>query len=337
MGHRMSSLPMAQYCGKSPTISVGAGRAAAMSTGFHAQCETLSTGKGTAAHRAKLEALTSEERKEIETWHKPEPLEALNHKLNYRDATTEFEVGLDLVGSFSTDPTHDILTLGHVDMFWNIRTKVDSEALVKVVVVGDIKKSRWTCPEGPDDSLQLQAYGHSLAQRHNADWFLPALWIAEDGFWVIGKPHSMFGMAAASRWSRIQAAASNDSTEFSHGPHCDGCYSRLNCPAHMVRYDDVLVVPGTLETELDNDGVLGILESAKRYDDTAKAQKEYAKQWVRRNGPVSDGNGKEWGPSTVTGRESVMSVKRLREAMGEHAEAYISRGSPSIQNRWTKS
>lgn len=333
MGNRMSSLPLAQYCAQSARLDVGAGRAAAMSTAFHALCKARADNYESAEHRRKLEALSEEEREEIATWHHPAPLEALGLKLAYKLAETEFEVALTEEGIF-TSKKDAAATVGHVDMAWVITTEIDGEQC-KVAIVGDIKRQRWTTPDGPA-SLQLHAYGYAVAQKHGCDYYLPALWLAEEGEWIVGEWVSMFGLESGAVWTRILAAALNDSEEYAHGPHCGSCYSRLNCPAHMVRYGDALVVPGTLESEVDAAQALELLTEAERYKDTAEAAKTYLKEWVKRNGPIPDGNGKVWGPIPVKGKESVLSVAKMREALGDEAERFIYRAKAHTQTRWHK-
>jgi hypothetical protein len=299
-----------------------------MSTAFHALCDGGPDGK------KKLALLSEEEREKIEQWYKPTPLDALGFSLEYAAAQTEIEVGLSPDGNFCTD-AEKAMTIGHCDMYWVVQVDLGDGTLVKCVVVGDIKKTRWTTPDGPA-SLQVLAYGYALAQMVGADAFVPALWLAEEGEWVVGKTVGMFDLGTAELWELIRYAATNDSAEFSSGPHCKECWSRLNCPKWMVRYDDSLAVPGTVDGDLTPASALGLLLGAKQMEETAKAAKEYLQAWVDRNGPVPDGNGKHWAPVSTKGRESGMTPKELRERMGEAAKHYIKRGKPGTQYRWVK-
>lgn len=332
---RMSSLPIAQYCAKAPELDVGAGRAAAMSTAFHALCDDQAKGNNASKEtETKLAKLTAAEIEEIKTWRYPEDFVVLGIELRYSEAETEVTCALGQDGEHIDGDTDKAITVGHADMFWVIRAEIDGEE-VKVVVVGDIKKSAWTTIDGPS-SLQLSTYGFALAQKTNADYFVPCIWIAEDGTWLVGDPVSMYSLEASKLWSKIHHAATHQSDDFATGPHCTECWSRLQCPAHMVRYGDVLVVPGTLESELDQDSALELIRHTKQLEDTAKAAKDYLKEWVRRNGEIPDGNGKKWGPVRTNGREMTASPKKLRESLGEEAEMFIFRSKPSEQFRWHK-
>lgn len=70
-GHRMSSLPGAQFCPLSPELSAkyGAGRAAAMGRAFHACCAQEPTAG------ALLARLTDKEAATVGTWKMPTDVE----------------------------------------------------------------------------------------------------------------------------------------------------------------------------------------------------------------------------------------------------------------------
>ena len=292
--------------------------------------------------KAKLDRLTDEELDEVRSWHRPTPLEVLGFSLSYEDAIVEAEVGLDEDSAFSVDPAKAI-TIGHTDMYWQVRIPdpVDPERMLSIVVVADIKKTRWTTLDGPE-SLQLHAYGYALCQMLNAEAYVTAIWLATEGEWVLTEDdgttrlNSMFGMEAVRTWATIKAAALHQSDEYTEGPHCTDCWERLSCPKHMVRYGDTCTVPGTLDEELTEESAAKLILEMKRWEDTAAAAKKYLKEWVRRNGPISDGNGKQWGPVKTKGRECSLGPKQLRERMGAAAEMYIYVSPPHDQYRWTK-
>ena len=68
-GHRMSSLPIAEFCGQAPVLGAqhGAGRAAAMSTAAHALFARQADAD------TKLARLTADERNEVRVWQSPLP------------------------------------------------------------------------------------------------------------------------------------------------------------------------------------------------------------------------------------------------------------------------
>jgi len=318
----MSSLPILQYCGRAADFDDGSGRAAAMSTAFHAWC----AGKPEA--RMLLDALTEEEREEVLTYLKPEPLEVMGFELSYEDADTEFPVGLTAKCEFP-DLDDTVEFTGHPDMGWVIAHKGR-----KVAVIGDIKRSRWTTPDGPA-SLQLQAYGLAWAMENDCDGWVTAIWAAIEGGWTVGDVVWLNTEAHHMVVSKMRSTLL-PGRGFSTGSHCSTCYARTRCPAHMVRIDEVDVIAGVLKTELDNDSAVEALIQYYRMVDTAKKLKEHLEAFSKENDGIYDGFGKVWKPVQVQGRESVLSAKALREQLGEAAEHLITRGKPFYQYRWVK-
>src|SRR5512146_2655622 len=134
MGHRMSSLPVAQFCGQAAPLSekYGAGRAAVMSSFFHATCAFSPEAKNLALQ------LTPEELDDVGTWHPPGTIHLYDGAvtLDYASAEKELEVMLDAAGEYSEDPAKAI-TIGHLDFAWPRLFQQRN-----VVFVADIKKSK---------------------------------------------------------------------------------------------------------------------------------------------------------------------------------------------------
>ena len=333
MKARMSALPILQFCGMAPKLDVGAGRAAAMSTAFHAYCA------GAEDVDELFAALSEKERSQIEGWKVPTTLtievEGSVEELEWEDAIKEHPCGFDGEGKAVDKDGPDCLVGGTADAHWVV--DLEDELPIRVLVLTDLKKSRWTTVDGVD-SLQLHGYAQALAEKHGADFYVTTIWLLEEGKWLVGEPVELDGIGGWQWWSRIKAAAENAGTEYATGSHCSGCYQRLRCPAHMVESIDngPPTIPGTNVEELDNDMALHLLQQLEEYKDTADALKEHLTEWASRNGGIRDGKGKAWMPCMQKGRESGLGAKKLREVMGEEAEQYIRRGAPFSSMRWVK-
>ena len=96
IGVRMSALPTSQFCGQAALLDRGAGRAAAMSTCWHAVCAQAP------GNAALLAALTDEEAEEVLGWERPKivdlPPGCDPPALDYDNAETELEVTFDEQG-----------------------------------------------------------------------------------------------------------------------------------------------------------------------------------------------------------------------------------------------
>ncbi len=315
MSHRMSSLPVAQYCGRSATLGAkyGAGRRAIMGRAFHAECA------GDPSTAQLMLGLSPAERNELLTWHKPADVEVGGETLRYEDAVKEQEVHIGI-----ETPTSIV---GHVDFYWIAGNDL---------FVGDIKATKWTT-SGPD-SLQMLAYGLGLAMAHGCDRFTCGLWIATDGEWQWMDRFIEMTEADALYW-RIKAAAEMEDEAIT-GEHCENCYGRMHCneyllPAEFGSSDLAsLAEPGYV---LTNDVASWLVHIVQRQEKVVAVAKKQLQEFARRQGGIKDPEtGKVWAPTEQQGRESVLSVKDLREQLGSEAEQYISRGKPFNRFMWRK-
>lgn len=311
MPHRMSSLPVARYCGLSPTLLNPSGRAAVISTAFHARCADLPDAED------KWALLTDEERAELEDWQVPPDTIVEGARLKYSEAAVEQEVSLEGI-------------VGHPDMYWVC--EVDGRT---IVFVADIKKSRFSAVGGLS-SLQLHGYAIALVEEHGADGYVVGIWLPVDAEWEWGEYVDAMSPEYA-RQRRVIIAASQTPPEANTGSHCSDCWSRLHCPAYTLPAHDPdswlapMTKPGGLTKENAFD-ILVKLGAVKKVVEQVDANlKAFAKST-----PISDGNGKEWGPGLQKGRESVCSPKELREKLGKDAERFIKRGGSFERYTWRK-
>lgn len=327
-GHRMSILPVAQYCGQAPVLSAqhGAGRPAAMSNAFHAK-------QAGAPHASRLMALLSdEEREEVESWSTPAdvviPVDAYSSiTLDYASAEKELELGLDRWGNY-VDPESgaNCLTVGHMDFGW-VR-----ETGVRVAYVGDIKKTIWTTSEGPE-SLQLHAYGWAYARKHDCHAYATGLWCATEGEWLWSKEIVVLDSPRGEDiWARIEAAATNKG-EYSRGQHCRGCWERLHCPEHVLAAAaaETFLAPVAAGIEPTPEQALDCLLKIQALEEVADAAKKQLKELVRRGALViqDPATGKVWRPIIQPGRPSV-DINKVRAVAPEA----IRKGVPFDQMRW---
>ncbi len=321
MGARMSALPIAQYCGQAPKLGEkhGAGRAAAMSTAFHALC---------ANDNSKLAFLTQTEKDEIATWKRPADIViSADETLRYADADKELTVGLDTWGGFTTAESQAI-TIGHLDFAWATKGGV--------AFVLDIKKTIWTTSDGPE-SLQLHAYAMAYSELRGCHSYVTGLWIAEDGEYLFAKEPVDLGSARARQiWSQIDHAAMNDGG-FATGPHCRNCWSRLHCPEYIFpalcgsAIDKLSAL--ALGQEMPEDA-FDIWAEIRRCKDVYERAEENLKEAVRRGATkvVDPENGQRWAQLEMPGRKS-LDRKKL-EADGIDLTKYESLGRPYTTARW---
>lgn len=318
--NRISRLPVAEFCGRSGELDTGSGRAAAMSSAFHALCE------GDDAKAAKLLALlTADECQTIKTWHKPEKVTFDDGtELTYESAEKETTVGFDARGRFSL--SESAIAIGHLDMAW--RTK-------NGVYVGDIKKTRWTTLDGPE-SLQLAGYGFALAAREHVDTFACGLWIAEDGEWHWGKLVDLESSEAADLWARVKHAALNTGGDFRTGGHCRSCWSRMRCPAYLVPVEETHALAPLGGHDVTSTQALELLRAYERGKDTLEVVKGFLDEYARRFGIPSEDGKKKYAAVQCQGREALDKERVIAEVPDARERGWFKRGAPYEQMRWVK-
>lgn len=326
MTHRMSALPIVQYCAPAGALSqMGAGRAAAQSTAFHALCCK-------APNATELCTLLSEdEYQEILTWKAPGDVDlGKGVVLRYADAMKEFEVALNASGEYVPIDSPDAIVTGHPDMAWVVETPG-----MKIAYVGDIKRSEWTVSTGVE-SLQLHGYGLAVAGKFGCDAYAVGLWGAIEGRWQWSDLIDLFD--AGSIAQKVVAAAMNQSTEYNMGPHCRSCYGRLRCPAWLLPPElsnSKLAPLAQGGGELTQENAHELLLLVQRFDDAAGAVKEALKAYAIQHGGIRDPKtGKVWRATICEGRESV-SVATVRKVLGPDADKVIKQGKPYERFVWT--
>lgn len=327
-GNRMSSLPVAQFCGRASELSqIGSGRAAAQSTAFHAVCA------GAADAEVKLARLTDDERAELRDWHRPADVVLGDITLRYADAEKELEVAITSAGRYCLPSDPDCLSVGHLDFAWLVTINGQRWAFV-----ADIKRSEYTVSDGPE-SLQLHGYAMAYADKVGADVYVTGIWGAVEGtWWWAAEPVVLGSKRSVELADAVLHAAANKSTDYALGAHCSGCYGRLHCPAYVLPPE----VAGTSlapfssgDIELSGEQAAQLLATIKRFRDTAdKVEAEIKERVRRRLLEVENDNGKVYRPVECAGRLS-LSKARLAAA-GIDPEAFMERGKPFERWGWVK-
>lgn len=320
VGNRISLLPISEFCGKAPILSeqYGAGRAAAMSSAFHA-----SQAKAENAP-ALMSRLTDAEREEIAGWHPPAPVWMPDGLLEYATAEKELEVAVQYP---------DVNVVGHLDFAWHVDVVASGQ---RHAYVADIKKSVWTTSDGPE-SLQLHGYGMAYAQSRGCDAYCTGLWCATEGEWLWSKEMVVLDSERGhSILERLKFAAENRSDQASTGEHCRRCWARMHCPEYLL--------PAALgETWLapvaEGGDILRVdhtfIHKLQAMEETLKAAKKQVQEAVRRGAvQIRDPEtGKIWAPVEMSGRDSV-DIAKLKSSLGQEASRYIKQGAPFQQFRW---
>lgn len=328
-GNRFSSLPIAQYCPHAPRhgAQAGGGRAAVMSSAFHARC-AREPGWQDKWHR-----LTKEEQDEIDTWKKPADIgvPGSNVILRYEDAYLETPMGLDENGRFVEKDDPSAIAFGTADFYW-----VHDD----VVYMGDIKRTEWTTSDGVE-SLQIVGYAFAAMAKHGAAGFQCAVWSATGGAWEWGELyHEDVNMGAMrALWNRVKAAAMHTDGDYAIGAHCKSCYGRTHCPQYLIPPElaETSLAPFTEHgVVLSNEQAHQLLMLCDRAETVADRVRDLLKHHVRDNGPIVDPvSGKHWKPIQQKGRESFDVARFEREYPGVY-EAFTKRGAPSESFRWVK-
>ena len=323
-GVRISGLPVSQYCGLSAQLGAehGAGRAAAMSSAFHAKAANAPDAKD------KLARLSPAELNTISMWKTPTDVTVAGHVLTYADADKEQPVGLTIDGSWADEG--EVVTCGTLDFSWDLPD-------IDTVVVADMKKTPWAST-GPD-SLQLLTYGYAWAKKHGRSKFITGIWLIEEAEWVWSPTvYSVDGFDSLDLWGRIVHAALNNRGDASYGPHCSDCYGRLHCPEYTlpVSLVDTWLTPATAGGAIDDPEAMGrMMAMIRRIEPLIERVKDSAKEAVKRGLVVTDPDTGETMKAIVCqGRES-LNQKKLFEAMPE-AKQFVERGAEFTQVRWVK-
>lgn len=326
IGNRPSSLPIARFCAKAPALNVGAGRAAAMSSAWHARA----AGKD---WREAYERLTPDERADIDSWKLPTDIILENGVcLRYADANKEVRCALATDGTWADPDDPNALSSGTADFDWLVGD---------VLYVADLKKSQFTEPEGPR-SLQLLFYALALlayleSKGVEVRGFVCGIWHATEGTWEWADFISadLFSAERADAWAAVRAAALHTDGDFSTGPHCRRCYSRTKCPAYMVPPEHASDgIAKYLVGDLTNDKALELRRLYERVQTTMEACKERLHAYADAAGGIVDHEaGKVWKAGTVKGRVS-LDTKALEADHPDLVQKYMRQGPPGVRYSW---
>lgn len=326
IGNRPSSLPIARFCAKAPALNVGAGRAAACSSVWHARA----AGKD---WREAYERLTPDERADIDSWKLPTDIFLGDGVcLRYADAQKEERCALAVDGGWADHADPQALTAGTADFYWFIDG---------VLYVADLKKSQFTEPDGPR-SLQLLCYALALVamfEKSGVDvrGWVAGIWHATEGTWEWGDFASadLFSAERADAWAAVKAAALHTDGDFSTGPHCRRCYSRTRCPAYMVPPEHASDgIAKYLVGDLSNERALELRRLYERIQTTMEACKERLHAYADAAGGIVDAEaGKIWKAGTVKGRVS-LDAKALEADHPDIVQKYMRQGPPGIRYAW---
>lgn len=327
LGNRVSLLPITSFCGLAGSLSEahGAGRAAAMSSAWHAQAAKAPDAA------AKLAKLTPKELDQIAGWPKPTDVKVLGETLTYDDAEKEQPIGLTASGEWADEGA--VLTCGTLDFAW-IVTHQDP-FIGRVAVVGDLKKTRWAS-SGPD-SLQLLTYGYAWAKKNGCRAFVTGIWVIEDAEWQWSeKVYELDSFSELDLWQRIAHAASNTAPEASFGEHCGSCYGRLHCPEYTLpaQFAETVLAPVAAGGPIDDGAKLGeLLAFAERVAPLLDKAKDMAKEAARRGVKVKHPTtGKVLGFVACKSPEALNRAK-LFAAMPE-ATKFLERGDGYSRMLW---
>ncbi|TAL29061.1 MAG: DUF2800 domain-containing protein [Phenylobacterium sp.] len=334
---RPSRLPAAEHCGLAAGHESNSTNAAALlGDAFHAAVASHynpTNKEFRAEHDIAMGRVSPAERDEI-----AEMLGRLTAQWEPPPgAEFEIPIAIDRAGISVETGDARLLTEGTADCGWS-----DGDAAA-VVDWKSGARAEWNVPI-PRENLQLAAYGLGLADRWSKPKMKLGLYLAREGKWLWDTLHLDSGEGTA-LWERTRAAALRDPTEAVIGPHCNECYVRLKCPAHLLPVIDIgerenVMAPMTLgepDGLVETQKLLRLINACKAMEDLADAGRDWLKAYVRKNGSIVV-DGQQWGPIEVKGREST-SVKALKEAgLYDRACAVgaVRMSPPTQQHRWTK-
>ena len=327
---RFSALPVLQFCGQGQLLgeTLGAGRAAAIGTAFHAKCSA------DPAAELLLARLTDEEREDVAAMQCPTPVEVEGVTFEYATADKEVPVALSKAGAFVAPdyvPEDEVLVRGTLDFAWI--AEFDGR---RVALVGDLKRTIYACPDGPA-SLQVIGYAIAYSALVGADGYYTLIWDCTEGEWSVSEYVDGFSEQAELNWLRVKGSALNHGKEYSLGSHCTNCYGRKRCPQWLLPLDlaGTQLEPFTKPEALTHEHASAALLLAKRAEDTADVVRDLCKAMARDTGGILDGKGKKWAPVRSKGKLS-LDRSTLEKENPDIVERYTVRGAPYETFRWIK-
>ncbi len=327
MGHRMSSLPITQYCGMAGHLSASgaSGRAAATSTVFHAKAAEDPD------YFRLYTLLAEKERQEVDEMQLPQPQEVDGHTLVWSEGCREMEVAINKDGVYVDASSPEAISIGHMDNAWH---EGDT------AYVADIKRSIWTVTERIN-SLQLKAYGIAYATKVGARYMKLAIYAATEGEWIWGERIDLESPAGWEIFAQVVHAAQNgadvNQAEYATGDHCSGCWDRLRCKQWLIPFSDPLA---RLNMFIDPDGLNGdnvveALEYISGAEKLLKHAKSTAQAYAKRNSVKRDG--KEYVQCWGSQRRMVLDHAALEREHPELIQRYQKDAGPrNMGMRWKK-
>lgn len=325
--NRPSTLDVARYCGLAPKLSAlyGTGRAAVMSTAFHAKCSNAP------ATAEKMMALTDEEREEIADWKAPTPCTVQGFNLRYEQADKEMFVGLTADLAYPSFGNSQTVTEGTLDMAWAMEYPGQSQCQ-RIAFVADIKKSRYTV-DGPQ-TLQNTAYALAYASFRGCTHFIRGIWVADEGEWIWERePIEVDSIRGMQLGSEVLYAARNDGPATT-GSHCMKCYGRLHCPEWLLAADDSKACSDPAKMSASE--ALGELLRAQAMAAKAAGMLDNLKAYALVHNGIPDGKGKVFLPVRCNGRKG-LNREAVAAALGaKDLSAFEEKGKPYDMYKWVK-
>ena len=331
LGHRMSSLPQSRYCGKSALLSAqyGSSLRALISQCYHAKCAASGN------WRDMCDRLPADLRADVLSWEPPTVVEVpdqdgILRELDYGHAHTEVFVALNRLGFYVHPGDERAVTEGHLDMAWTLEG-------CDCAFVADIKATRWTVLDY-EDSLQLHAYALAYAQKMGLSHYRIGIWTTDQALWWWSRECVSLDSPEAARYKRAVVTAALNQGEAVTGPHCANCWGRLHCPEFLLpaalSEGPLRAICEGLEREPSDDEILDAVRRFCALKQLLTAAEPQLKALATRRTVQDPASGKIWYGRMRKGRESTISVKEMRERLGEDAEQYIQRGTPYPHFDW---
>lgn len=318
----MSSLPIAQWCSAAGVLGDkhGAGRAAAISTAHHA----VMAGADDADEL--MARLSPDEQTEVRRRKTPADVDVGGATLSWMDDTHPGGREVEVILDANLDCEGEPVSIGHVDRYWVIDG---------IVYVADIKATDWSSPDGPDDSLQMHAYGLACAALHDADGYCLGHWNATEGEWDWTRIYEI-GFDTMEIGERVLAAARNTSGEYATGSHCHSCYQRLHCQEWLapIEAGDNAFLQIAAGTEVSMGRLAEAVDQMKVYEGMVELVKAALKVHADRIGGIVSSDGKKiWKAGAVKGRKG-LDKKALEADHPGLLAKYEKRGPDTTRYSW---
>jgi len=211
--------------------------------------------------------------------------------------TRLFSYEEELTQSWTADGQEYRLT-GHADAIWDA---FDSLAVV------DWKTGGGFHLPPIDEDWQLMAYAAMAngGKKPDREISIYRVMVDERSYDVFDISDPEYGeenMDDASEAVReIAQTAMDNADKRTPGAHCEHCLPRRHCPERMALAGgfEVALGPSRGAAITSPQDAVRLLESLGPVKDAIKWSEEALKEYVLEVGPISDGNGRSWGPATV--------------------------------------